>query len=227
MNYILNIHTATEEAIVNICNGEIVLASVYNNNPKQHAAFLHVAIKQLLSGQNISPKQISAVGVTKGPGSYTGIRVGMAAAKGLCFALGVPLITLNTLEVMALTLIMEIKDVNGIYGPMIDARRTEVFTALYDFNRKEILSPGAIILDEFSFNKIPATQKVYFSGSGSSKYETMNVNALATFYPTITISSNALAMCTYSYYHRGKFDDVAWSQPEYLKEFYTPIKENN
>lgn len=224
MRYILNIHTATEEAIVNISNGEEVLATLYNNDPKQHAAFLHTAIKEILLSENISPKDLSAIGVTKGPGSYTGIRVGLASAKGLCFALRIPLITINTLEVMAYTLINEIQDPDALYCPMIDARRMEVFTALYDFNLKEIIPPKAMVLDSSSFLPEGKVKVINFSGSGSIKIENREEKTHAVFYPDITISSNALAFCANSRLEKELFDDIAWSNAEYLKEFYFPDK---
>lgn len=220
MNYLLNIHTATEEAIVNICEGEKVLHSLYSNDPKQHASFLHTAIKELLEKIQIKPKDLQAIGVTKGPGSYTGIRVGLAAAKGLCFALHIPLITYSTLEVMAITLIDKIKDENAFYIPMIDARRLEVFTSVFDFNLNEITKGKALVLDHSSFSDIDDGKKIYFSGSGSLKFETISENKNAFFYPEISISSNALATCTNAYFVKRQFADIAWSQAEYYKEFY-------
>ena len=224
MKYILNIHTSTEEAIVNISNGEKVLATLYNNDPKQHAAFLHTAIKEILVSEKISPKDLTAIAVTKGPGSYTGIRVGLASAKGLCFALRIPLITMNTLDVMAHTLINEIQDPNALYCPMIDARRMEVFTALYDFNLKEIIPPQAIVLDSSSFLPEVKVKNTNFSGSGCLKLKNMELNIQAEFYPQITISSYSLAFCANYRLEKELFDDVAWSNAEYLKEFYFPNK---
>ncbi|MEO6818616.1 MAG: tRNA (adenosine(37)-N6)-threonylcarbamoyltransferase complex dimerization subunit type 1 TsaB [Ginsengibacter sp.] len=225
MTYLLNIHTATEEAMVNICDGKKVLATLYNNDPKQHGAFLHKAIKEILAGQKITPKNLSAVGVTNGPGSYTGIRVGLASAKGLCYALGIPLLTFNTLHVMARTLISEINDPNAFYGPMIDARRMEVFTAVFDFRLNEVIAPASMILDNTSFANIVDNNKIFFSGSGSLKFKNMDVKLNAAFYPEISISSVALAICAESMFLKGQFNDVAYSQAVYLKEFYFPKKE--
>lgn len=220
MPYILNIHTATEEAIVNICDGKKVLATLYNNDPKQHASFLHTAIKEILAGEKITPKDLNAVGVTRGPGSYTGIRVGLATAKGLCFALNIPLITYNTLEVMAYTMISELQDTNALYCPMIDARRMEVFTAIYNYNLKEVFAPAAVILDSSTFTNVAEDKKLIFSGTGSLKFKNQVENLHATFYPQITITSRALAFCGDSSFSKENFDDIAYSRAEYLKEFY-------
>jgi tRNA threonylcarbamoyladenosine biosynthesis protein TsaB len=171
MNYILNIHTATETAMVNICNGPEVLATLFNQDTKQHASFLHTAIDQLLSENQIQMHQLKAIGVSNGPGSYTGIRVGLAAAKGLSYALQIPMITFNTLEVMAITAVNEIKNEDAYYCPMIDARRMEVYTAVYNYQLKEIISPQAMILSENSFEEIAQQQEVIFFGNGSEKFK--------------------------------------------------------
>ena len=220
MPYILNIHTATEEAIVNICDGEKILATLYNNDPKHHATFLHTAIKEILEGVKIAPKHLNAVGVTRGPGSYTGIRVGLAAAKGLCFALNIPLITINTLEVMAHSLKSEIQDADALYCPMIDARRMEVFTAIYDFNLREVFAPRAVILDSSIFSSIAQGKKLIFSGNGCIKLRDNNELLNTEFHPKITITSKSLASCGEFKFSNANFDDIAYSSAEYLKEFY-------
>jgi tRNA threonylcarbamoyladenosine biosynthesis protein TsaB len=148
MSYILNIHTATEIAIANLTKNGIVIGTFTNYDTKRHAVFLHTIIHELLQTNNVDIKQLSAVGVSVGPGSYTGLRVGLAAAKGLCYALGISLITFNSLELMALSAAMLIEDKNALYGPMIDARRMEVFTAVYNYLLKELIPPTVLILSE-------------------------------------------------------------------------------
>src|SRR5687768_2649863 len=122
MALILNIDTATETAMVSLAENDSILSFAVNNNQKDHASFLHPAIQDIINKTNKTIGEVDAVAVTSGPGSYTGIRVGMAAAKGLCYALQKPLITLNTLEVIALSSIEKIKE-DALYCPMIDARR--------------------------------------------------------------------------------------------------------
>ena len=151
MAYLLNIHSATETAIINLMAGQEILSTLCNHETKQHAFFLHTAIKELLREQGIGIKNLNAIGVSSGPGSYTGIRVGLATAKGLCYALNIPLITYNSLELMALSARNNAKDEIAFYCPMIDARRMEVYTAIYNFNMEEIESPSAQILTENFF----------------------------------------------------------------------------
>ena len=149
MNYILNIHTTAEKAIVNISNENQVIGTSVNSEQKEHAGFLHTAIKNILDENHINIAELKAVGVTGGPGSYTGIRVGLATAKGLCFALQIPMMMYNSLELMAFSAIENFeKDKQALFCPMIDARRMEVFSAIYDNELKEILSPAAVVLDE-------------------------------------------------------------------------------
>src|SRR5665647_1745116 len=147
MALILNIDTATESAIISISEKDKIIDSVTNSNQKDHASFLQPAIKNLLQKADLSINKLNAIAVTAGPGSYTGLRVGMASAKGLCYALKIPLITINTLEVMALSSLKQIHDPSALYCPMIDARRMEVFTAVYDHHLTEIIKPCSMILD--------------------------------------------------------------------------------
>ena len=133
-----------------------------NEDPKSHAAFLHTAIHKILHNNDISVNDLKAIGVTNGPGSYTGIRVGLATAKGLCYALKIPLITFNTLEVMAVSAIENIKDKNAFYCPMIDARRMEVFTAVYDADMNPVEQPSAIDLADKSYQEYLANSQFIF-----------------------------------------------------------------
>jgi tRNA threonylcarbamoyladenosine biosynthesis protein TsaB len=219
MNYILNIHTATETAMVNICNGPEVLATLFNQDTKQHASFLHTAIEQLLSENKIRMHQLKAIGVSNGPGSYTGIRVGLAAAKGLSYALQIPMITFNTLEVMAITAVNEIKNEDAYYCPMIDARRMEVYTAVYNYQLKEIISPQAMILSENSFEEIAQQQEVIFFGNGSEKFTLLAPHLKRIFSKVNKISSDSLGEIAWKKYLEHSFADIAYSEPLYLKDF--------
>ena len=222
MSYILNIHTATDTAIVNIGNGEEKIATVVNTISRQHAAFLHTAIQSIMKENGVSITELSAVGVTSGPGSYTGIRVGMAAAKGLCYALKVPLITLNTLEILALSAIESTGDAHDLYCPMIDARRMEVYTAIYNYDLKEIVAPSAINLTDTIFGNQLQSQKVYFFGDGSGKYETMANTVPRSYFIKQDISSAALYRICLRKFQKKEWADVGSAAPLYLKEFYSP-----
>lgn len=222
MSYILNIHTTTENAVVNVCEGPTPLKTLENLNPKRHASFLHVAIEEILADTRIQPNDLSAVGVTGGPGSYTGIRIGLASAKGLCFALNIPLIVLNTLEVMALSLIEIVKDEHAFYCPMIDARRMEIFSAVYSYDLKEVIPPSAIVLSENTFHDLTAAQPVFFSGSGVQKFKKLNSQLPnSNLFPDRAISSISLGACSWEKFQKGKFENVENASPIYMKEFYT------
>ena len=221
MALLLNIDTATETAVISIAENENVLSSVTNGDQKDHASFLQPAIKELLEKNNKAIGEVNAIAVTAGPGSYTGLRVGMASAKGLCYALHIPLITLNTLEVMGLSAINKTRDHSSLYCPMIDARRSEVFAAIYDSTLNEILKPCSMILDISSFSEALKKSKIYFSGSGAIKFKDMLQNENAVF-TNDEITPDAMAQLSYKKLIDNDFSDIAYSAPFYLKEFYTP-----
>lgn len=228
MAVILNIDTATEFASVCISNENVIIAYEENLEQKSHAFFLQPAVKKIFDECEFVLNDLDAIAVTNGPGSYTGLRVGLASAKGLCFALNRPLIILNTLEVMALASIQESgignKDLvnETLFCPMIDARRMEVFTALYDKNLHTIISPSAMILDSQSFTDELAKNKIVFSGSGSSKLQELNFgdNAIVS---NVLYSAKNMIELSLKKYQQKDFADLAYSTPDYHKEFYTPM----
>lgn len=224
MNFILNIHTATENAIVNLCDGPHVLNTFENSDPKKHAFFLHVAISQILLDAHIKANELCAIGVTAGPGSYTGIRVGLASAKGLCFALNIPLVTFNTLEVMALSLIDNVSK-ESLYCSMIDARRMEVFTAIYDQNLKEIIPPSAIVLTKNSFEDLISKHSIYFTGSGIEKFKNLNPDIpKSNFFNGPAISTKTFGAFSWKKFQEKKFVNAANASAIYIKEFHTTDK---
>lgn len=225
MNYLLNIHTTIENAIVNVCDGAKVLSTLINSDSKQHAAFLHTAVHHILQVNDIKPKDLKAIGVTGGPGSYTGIRVGLASAKGFSFALNIPLILINTLEVMAFTIINKIADESALYCPMIDARRMEVFTAVYDYKLNEIIPPSAMVLAEDSFQELIAKKIVYFSGTGSLKFKKNYPHLHDSQLIPYTVDSKSLGIYSWNKFQKKEFENVANSKPFYIKDFYT-VKKN-
>lgn len=219
MAIILNIDTAVEIATISISNNEKVIASVTNHNQKDHASFLQPAIKNLLQKVRISINELNAVAVTSGPGSYTGLRVGMASAKGLCYALKIPMITINTLQVMALSSINREQDKWAFYCPMIDAKRMEVFTAVYDFQLLEIIKPCSMVLDSEVFKDLLKTNKIYFSGSGAVKLKNILDTKSAEFVGTES-TAFSMAVLSYKKYEAQNFANIASVAPAYLKEFY-------
>ena len=225
MNYLLNINTTTEKAIVCLSNGPDIIFSATNTNSKEHASFLHVAIHQILKDNSVSVSELKAIGVAGGPGSYTGIRVGLATAKGLCYALNIPLMMYNTLELMAFSALEKEKNVDALYCPMIDARRMEVFTAVYDAKIVTVFSPAAFELAENSFSSLIEKNTVYFFGSGAPKFKDLNKNASKNaHFPDNPINTESLALFGWNKFENKDFVNLISSKPLYLKEFYTTAK---
>ena len=227
MSLILNIDTATGTAHVSISENGIVLRSAQNDSQKDHASFLQLAIEQLVKEISIPLCDMDAIAVTAGPGSYTGLRVGMASAKGLCYALSKPLITLSTLEVLTVSAIRQLthrpSDDGALFCPMIDARRMEVFTAVYDRQLDTQLSPLALILDEYSFKDLLINTPILFFGSGAPKWKAICQSTNASF-ETVSILPEAMSHLSNVYFSTKQFADIAYCEPFYLKEFQTVIK---
>jgi tRNA threonylcarbamoyladenosine biosynthesis protein TsaB len=219
MALILNIDTATEKAGICLARDGKALAIVENAMPKDQAAWLHPAIGEMLRKEGCELRDLHAIAVTAGPGSYTGLRVGMAAAKGFCYALGIPLITEDTLKVMALAGRDQLSD-PGLLCPMIDARRMEVFTALYDKDLVALMPATAMIVDEDSFSEWLDGQKITFFGSGSDKCKPLLKSHYAAF-AEIAYDVGYLGTLSFSRYLQSEFTGLAYSEPAYTKEFYT------
>ncbi len=225
MSLILNIDTASENAHVSLAKDGLILHLLSNESQKEHASFLQTAIQQLTKSAGINLKAIDAVAVTAGPGSYTGLRVGMASAKGLCYALKKPLITISTLEVLTASALQLFPTDNEdtFYCPMMDARRMEVFTAVYKHDLSIQLQPCPMILDEFSFEKYLLKNKIVFFGSGSVKWKLLCKHANAVF-ETVSILPESMSKSSGTLFLEKKFTELAYSEPLYLKEFQTVIK---
>ena len=225
MSLILNIDTASENAHVSLAKDGLVLHSLSNESQKEHAAFLQAGIQQLIKSVTINLKDVDAVAVTAGPGSYTGLRVGLASAKGLCYALKKPLITIGTLEVLTASAfeLFPTDNKDLLYCPMIDARRMEVFTAVYKHDLNIQLQPCAMILDELSFEREFLNNQIVFFGSGSDKWKLLCKHENAIF-KTVAILPKSLGKSTNALFLEKKFTELAYSEPLYLKEFQTVIK---
>jgi tRNA threonylcarbamoyladenosine biosynthesis protein TsaB len=195
-----------------------------NREAKDHGSFLQPAILQILAFTGITLQQIDAVAVTAGPGSYTGLRVGMATAKGLCFTLNKPLITISSLEALAATALSEFTiDAETIICPMIDARRMEVYTALYKNDLTNLLEPHALILNADSFENYFSTYKILFVGSGATKWSKICKNVRAVDFQNIEIKAEILNNLSLKKYNSNNFADIAYAEPFYLKEFFSEI----
>lgn len=226
MALLLNIDTATEVASVCVSENGSSLAFKENQHQKEHASFVHAAVESVLIEAGLKLADIDAFAVTSGPGSYTGLRVGMATAKGFCYAFSRPLITVNTLEVMAqaaLETLAEI-DESTLLCPMIDARRMEVFTALYDRQLTNLFSPQPMILEEGSFDSYMSDRKIIFFGSGSSKFRALKLAENAVF-EEVGYNAKNLANLADKAFQQKNFADVTYSQPNYFKDFQSTLKQ--
>lgn len=217
MGYILNIDTAVETSSICLSlNGENV-GLLVNPSQKDGAAWIHQAIQSLFNEHKVTLQQLVAIAISNGPGSYTGLRVAMATAKGLCYILKIPLITINTLKMMAFGVLGEEAD---LYCPMIDARRKEVFTAVFDKKLKEIVPPTNLIVEETSFKLLLNDKQILFFGNGSNKSEKIIQHPNAFFISTVSTARH-LAVLSHQSFKAGSFADLAYSEPYYGKEFYT------
>lgn len=220
MALILNIDTAVETASVCLAKDDEVLSIVKNEKQKDHAVWLHLAIKEVFEKNVLELKTIDATAITGGPGSYTGLRIGMATVKGICYALAKPMIILNTLQVMANSARHENAD---LLCPMIDARRMEVFTALYSKDLQTIKEAAAITLNEQSFDEELANHRICFFGNGSDKFRSIKKNKNA-FFSLVDTDASHMAPLSEDKFRRKEFADLAYAEPIYLKEFYTPAR---
>jgi tRNA threonylcarbamoyladenosine biosynthesis protein TsaB len=219
MALILNIDTATEKGEICLAREGKPLAIATNNEQKDHASWLHSAIEKMMQETGCKMKDLQAVAITAGPGSYTGLRVGMAAAKGFCYALDIPLITESTLKVMAFAA-REQTSAEGLLCPMIDARRMEVFTALYSTDLVEIMPATAMVIEPFSFSSWLDTSKVSFFGGGSYKCKPI-ISAPSAAFIEINYHLGHLGILSFLRYLQREFTGLAYSEPAYTKEYYT------
>lgn len=214
---ILLINTALKEAVVGISRNGQLTHAVHNPNQQEHASFVQPAIKNMMAEKGMALGSIAAVAVVNGPGSYTGLRVGLSSAKGICFALNKPLILINTLEWMAFGNRDHGKD---LVCPMIDARRMEVFTAVYDVAMHQVLEPAARILDENSLGMLLEKNTITFLGDGAEKWQKICHHPNAFFSPQQADAKDFAALAQ-SRFNEKRFDDLAYSEPFYTKAFYS------
>ncbi|MBS7252642.1 tRNA (adenosine(37)-N6)-threonylcarbamoyltransferase complex dimerization subunit type 1 TsaB [Flavobacterium branchiicola] len=215
MSFILNIETATKNCSVSIAkNGETILCREIAEEGYSHAEKLHVFIEEVIVESGISVQELAAVAVSQGPGSYTGLRIGVSAAKGLCFALNIPLIAVDTLQ----TLASQANVSNGKIIPMLDARRMEVYSEVFNANLEVERAILAEVITEESFNEY--TETVYFVGDCADKCKTVLTKENFVFLEEIKYpSANAMSKISYDKYQKSDIVDVAYFEPYYLKDF--------
>lgn len=218
--YILQINTAFNEASIGIgLNGDLVDEAI-NTTQQEHAGFLQPAIQELCKSKGIGLKTLAAVSVMNGPGSYTGLRVGLAAAKGICYALRIPLICINTLDWIAFG---NRSDNIDLICPMIDARRMEVFTGLYSREMNRILEPSALVLDEQSFAAQLSEKRIGFVGNGAAKWKDICNHPNAVF-PESMEDARHFSHMSFTAYHNKQYANLAYAEPFYTKDFFNTQK---
>lgn len=222
---ILCIETSTSPCSVAVGDGEKLLSCKETTEKASHSAVITTFIKEALEDAGTDLSSLKAIAISKGPGSYTGLRIGVSTAKGLCYALNIPLLSVPTLQAMSHGMIeryiklgnTDIADV--IFCPMIDARRMEVYYSLYNSSNQEIQPTSAEIITAESFNSLLNTNKVIFFGDGAAKCNTLINHTNAVFIDNINPSSADMLDLAYKKFTNKEFENLAYFEPFYLKEF--------
>jgi len=218
--YILQIETSTTNCSVAISKNGKTIAIKEISNGYSHAENLHVFIKEILAENKLEYTDLNAVAVSKGPGSYTGLRIGVSTAKGLCYSLDIPLIAIETLKILAHQVVIE----NGFIVPMIDARRMEAYTAVYNSEYERVRKIEAEILDENSFSTFLSEYGTVFVGNKTEKTQELISNENARFVDSLP-SAKDMSVLAYEKHKKNDIEDVAYFEPYYLKDFLvTPAK---
>ena len=234
MAAILNIETSTEACSVNLSQNGNLLFEKESFEGLNHSELLTVFIQELFRGNNLEMKSIDAVAVAKGPGSYTGLRIGVSVAKGLCYALDKPLIAISTLDAMGIFTSQNPEQLNIgnngmenlLFCPMIDARRMEVYTALYNLKGEQLEPVSAKIIDEESFSERLKKSKIAFFGNGADKCEKALNHPNALFSGPLKASARFMIKLTEEKYNKKEFENVAYFEPFYLKNFIATVPKN-
>lgn len=229
---ILCLETATSVCSVALCDSTGVLSLRESSENKSHATQLTLFIEEILEGNGISAGDLDAVAVSKGPGSYTGLRIGVSVAKGIAYGASVPLIGIETTRSMFSGLMKEVEEnklqVKGdIFCPMLDARRMEVYYCLFDQNGNIMKEISAEIIDGNSFDEIPSSRKIVFFGDGASKCREIIRHTNASFIDNFNISATFMQRPAWEAFSNKMFEDVAYFEPFYLKDFIATVQKKN
>lgn len=223
MNTILNIDTSTTVCSVALSAGGECLSMRKDESGNSHSRVIGVFTQQLLQEADSNGWKVAAVALSQGPGSYTGLRIGTSFAKGLCYGMDIPLIAIPTLKIMAWAVAQKLKmeDVHtdALLCPMIDARRMEVYSAVYNMELNEVEAVSAKIIDQESFSDLLANRKIYFFGNGSNKCKDAITSHNATFIDGVNPLATDMAVMAHEAYNKKEFADVAYFEPFYLKDF--------
>lgn len=224
MAIILNIETSTKVCSVGLAVDGVITSLKETQVANSHAELVTLFADEVIKASGFSLADLDAVAVSKGPGSYTGLRIGVSTAKGFCYALDKPLIAIDTLKAMAAGMIALIKDDPFLVCPMIDARRMEVYAAIYDQHLNTIKETAALIIDADSFEDLLQDQQMYFGGDGAAKCkEVLGYQKNAVFLKSFHPSVKAMAALSEMKFRAEQFEDVAYFEPYYLKDFVAGI----
>lgn len=233
MAAILCIETSTEVCSVALSVDGNIVEHREDASGKNHALLLTRFAEEVMKANQRSFNQLDAIAVSGGPGSYTGLRIGVSTAKGLCYAAGLPLIAIPSLEAMAHhvahngSILGSLQNEQQYFCPMIDARRMEVYTAIYDQQMQPVRKIQADIIDHLSFAEILKNHKILFFGNGAGKCKSSIVHPNALFLEDVITSARHLAKPANEAYLQGRFVDVAYYEPFYLKDFVATIPTKN
>jgi tRNA threonylcarbamoyladenosine biosynthesis protein TsaB len=225
MALILGIETATSICSVALVRDGKMLAIRETEGSKEHSAALTGFISDVFTEAGLSLHEMDAIAVSMGPGSYTGLRIGVSSAKGLCYALDKPFIAVDTLKSLAWLALQRCKTQNKeteniLFCPMLDARRMEVYTALFDKDLQVIEPVNALVVDDDSFNTFAAEKEIVYFGNGASKCISLfGLRNNYTYFENISLSAKAICMLAESEFKHNNFADVAYCEPFYLKDF--------
>jgi tRNA threonylcarbamoyladenosine biosynthesis protein TsaB len=220
MSKILLIETATNMCSVGISEHGVVIALRESAELRSHAELITVFIEEVVNETGISLPQIDAVAVSMGPGSYTGLRIGVSTAKGICFALDKPLIAIDTLQAMAAGMASTRNHGNELYCPMIDARRMEVYAALFNSSNERLMQTAALIIDEKSFEGDLAENNIIFFGDGAPKCrQVLGNHPNAEFIDGFNPGVKHMAPMASRKFDKHQFENTAYFEPFYLKDF--------
>ncbi|HLG33371.1 MAG TPA: tRNA (adenosine(37)-N6)-threonylcarbamoyltransferase complex dimerization subunit type 1 TsaB [Bacteroidia bacterium] len=223
MPLILNIETATEVCSVALASEGKLISIRESHSGFAHSENITVFIDEVIKEAGTSLNALDAISVSKGPGSYTGLRIGVSTAKGLCFALDKPLIAVPTLQALTLGLINKFSIFNFqfsiIFCPILDARRMEVYCAVYDSELNEVEATSAKIIEESSFRNLLDSNTIYFFGSGAAKCKSIINHPNTIFIEDVFASASSMISLSEKLFNEKKFEDAAYFEPFYLKDF--------
>jgi tRNA threonylcarbamoyladenosine biosynthesis protein TsaB len=229
---ILCLETATSVCSVALCTADRVISTRQNSENRPHASLLTVFIEDILQEQGVKVNDLDAVAISKGPGSYTGLRIGVSVAKGISYRAGIPMIGIDT----PLSMFSGMKYADNelmlktdglIYCPMLDARRMEVYYCLFDNNGSRLSEISAEIIGENSFSGIPEEKQIIFFGEGAMKCKDVMKRGNSMFYPGFEISAAHMMKPVSEAFLAGRFEDIAYFEPFYLKDFITTTQKKN